>query len=298
MGAPHMHNIRKNKILSLLMVIGGNILYTLSVKLFLLPANLMSCGTTGIALVVNHLTDIPVSAFILVFNIAMLCVGWVVLGRQFAMTTVLSSLMYPITLEILNRILGDVVVTDNMLLNVLFAGMGLGISLGIVMRGGASTGGMDIPPLVLKKFFRIPVSASLWVFDFCIMLAQMAYHPLEDLLYGVLLLIVISIALNKILLLGTSRTEVKIVSEKATEIRDAILSRVDRGVTLLHGEGGYLQRQTEVIMSIVSNYEVTKIQQVARDIDPDCFMIISQVTEVWGRGFSYAKRADSSESEK
>ena len=76
------------------------------------------------------------------------------------------------------------------------------------------------------------------------------------------------------------------------------MSRVDRGVTLLHGEGGYLQRQTEVIMSIVSNYEVTKIQQVARDIDPDCFMIISQVTEVWGRGFSYAKRADSSESEK
>ena len=132
-----MHNIRKNKILSLLMVIGGNILYTLSVKLFLLPANLMSCGTTGIALVVNHLTDIPVSGFILVFNIAMLCVGWVVLGRQFAMTTVLSSLMYPITLEILNRVLGDVVVTDNMLLNVLFAGMGLGISLGIVMRGGA-----------------------------------------------------------------------------------------------------------------------------------------------------------------
>ena len=293
-----MLNNRKSKLLSLLMVIGGNILYTLSVKLFLLPANLMSCGTTGIALVVNHLTNIPMSTFILVFNIIMLCVGWAMLGRQFAMTTVLSSLMYPITLEILNRVLGDVVITDNMLLNVLFAGMGLGTSLGIVMRGGASTGGMDIPPLVLKKFFRIPVSASLGAFDFCILLAQMAFHPLEDLLYGILLLIVISISLNKILLLGTSRTEVKIVSEKATAIRDAILSRVDRGVTLLHGEGGYLQRQTEVILSIVSNYEVTKIQQVARDIDPDCFMVISQVTEVWGRGFSYSKRADSSETKK
>ena len=290
-----MFNNRNNRLLSLLLVICGNILYTFSVKLFLLPANLMSCGTTGIALVVNHLTDIPMSGFILVFNVIMLCAGWAVLGRQFAMTTVLSSLMYPITLEILNRVLGDVVITENILLNVLFAGMGLGISLGIVMRGGASTGGMDIPPLILKKFFRIPVSASLGAFDFCILLAQMAFHPLEDLLYGVLLLIVISIALNKILLLGTSRTEVKIVSEKAAEIRDAILSRVDRGVTLLHGEGGYLHRQTEVIMSIVSNYEVAKIQQVARDIDPDCFMIISQVTEVWGRGFSYGKRSDSSE---
>lgn len=282
---------RTRKLISLLLVIAGNLLYTLTIKLFLLPANLMSCGTTGIALTVNHLTGIPVSGFILVFNVVMLCVGWAFLGRQFAMTTILSSLMYPITLEVLNRVLGDVAVTENILLNVIFAGMGLGISLGTVMRGGASTGGMDIPPLILKQYLGIPVSASLYSFDFCILLAQMAYHPAEDLLYGILLLIVISVSLNKVLLFGTSRTEVRIVSDKSLEIRDAILSRVDRGVTLLHGEGGYLHKQTEVILSIVSNYEVAKIQQLARQIDPDCFMVISQVTEVWGRGFSYGKRA-------
>ena len=287
--------LQKNRLLSLMQVLIGNIIYALTVKLFLLPANLISCGTTGIALVVEHLTKIPMSLFILIFNIVMLLVGWAVLGRKFAMTTILSSLFYPIALEVLNRVLGDVQVTENILLNVLFAGMGLGLSLGMVIRGGASTGGMDIPPLILNKLFHVPVSASLWVFDFCIMLSQMAFHPLEDLLYGGLLLIVISITLNKVMLLGTSRTEVKIISEKSLEIRDGILSQVDRGCTLLHGEGGYRQQQTEVILSIVSNHELPKIERLARGIDPACFIIVSRVTEVWGRGFSYDKQTDTPE---
>ena len=283
---------RYKRLLSLAMVIVGNCIYALSVKLFVLPANLISCGTTGIALVVNQLMHIPISEFIFVFNILMLALGWWVLGKQFAMTTVLSSLFYPIALEVLNRTLGDIRITDNQILNLLFAGMGLGVSLGVVIRAGASTGGMDIPPLILKKLFRIPVSASLWVFDFCIMLCQMTFHPLEDLLYGVLLLIVISVSLNKIMLLGTSKTEVRIISEKSDAIRQGILSQVDRGCTILHGQGGYRSKDTEVIMSIISNHELPRIERLARDIDPNCFMIISRVTEVWGRGFSYGKRQE------
>ena len=277
------------------MVLVGNVLYAFSVKFFVLQANLISCGTTGLALVVQELTGIPVSWFVFFFNIAMLCLGWAVLGREFAMTTVISSLMYPVLLEVLNRTLGDVKLTDDMLLTVLFAGLGLGLSLGIVLRAGASTGGMDIPPLILKKYFRIPVSASLWVFDLTIMLCQMFFHTGEDLLYGIMLLIIISLTLNKVMLLGTSRTEVKIVSDRAHEIRDQILGRVDRGVTLLHGEGGYLREPKEVILSIVSNHELPKIERLARTIDPNCFMIISQVTEVWGRGFSYSKLGEQTE---
>lgn len=278
------------KLVNLLLVLVGNVIYAFSVKLFVLPANLMSCGTTGIALVMNHIFGLPLSEFIFVFNLVMLALGWWVLGRSFAMTTVISSLFYPIALEVLNRTLGDVVITEDVLLNVLFAGMGLGLALGIVLRAGASTGGMDIPPLILKKKLQIPVSVSLWAFDFAILVSQMMFHPLEDLLHGVLLIIVISIALNKVMLLGTSKTEVKIVSQEADKIRDAILSRVDRGVTMLQGRGGYLQEDTEVILSVVSNHELPKIETLARDIDPNCFMIISRVTEVWGRGFSYGKK--------
>lgn len=280
----------KNRIFSFALVVFGNLLYALSVKLFLLPANLISCGTTGIALAVNHLTGLSIPVFLFGFNLAMLGLGWWLLGRQFALTTVFSSFFYPIALDVLNRALGDIQITQDILLNVLFSGLGLGLSLGTVMRGGASTGGMDIPPLILKKYLRIPVSASLWAFDFCIMLAQMLFHTLEDLLYGVLLLMVLSFALNRVLLLGTSKTEVKIVSPQAPVIRDAILSKIDRGVTMLHGEGGYLHTSTEIILSVVSNHEMPKIERLARDIDPDCFMIVSRVTEVWGRGFSRGKQ--------
>ncbi len=286
------------KLLSLLMVLLGNALYALSVKLFVLPANLMSCGTTGIGLVVQELTKFPLTAFIFFFNVVMLIAGWIILGRQFAMTTVLSSVLYPLLLEIANRVLGDVVITENTLLNVIFASLGLGLSLGIVIRAGASTGGMDIPPLILKRLFRIPVSLSLSAFDILILLCQTTFHPLEDLLYGILQVLIISFVLNKVLLLGTSKTEVKIVSEKSAQIRDAILSEVDRGVTVLHGEGGYLHTPTEVLLSVVSNHELPKIEQLARAIDPSCFIIISQVTEVWGRGFSYGKRNEIPEKSK
>lgn len=286
------YNMKNNRLLSMLMVLVGNVIYALAVKLFLLPANLISCGTTGMALVVNHLTGMPMSWFIFAFNMVMLAFGWWILGKQFAMTTVLSSLFYPIALEVLNYLLGDVCITEDILLNTLFAGLGVGGALGIVIRAGASTGGMDIPPLVLKKLFHIPVSVSLWTFDFCIMLTQMMFHKAEDLLYGILLLFVISFALNKLLLLGTSRTEVKIVSQQAVQIRDAILSRIDRGVTMLHAEGGYLHTPTEVILSVVSNSEMPKIEQLARSIDPDCFMIVTRVTEVWGRGFTNSKKYD------
>jgi len=280
----------RSRLFALALVLVGNLIYAFTVKLFVIPANLISCGTNGLAFTFKHLLNVPMTLFILVFNLAMLAAGWLVLGRKFAMSTVISSLLYPALLEVLNRTLGDVQITDQLLLNVLFAGMGLGLSLGLVLRGGASTGGMDIPPLILKHFFRIPVSASLWVFDFSIMMTQMMFHTLEDLLYGILLLITISVTLNKVMLLGTSRTEVKIISTQSDAIRKAILSQVDRGVTLLHGAGGYLQKNTEVVLSVVSNHELPKIERLARNIDPNCFMIVSRVTEVWGRGFTYGKQ--------
>lgn len=279
-----------NRLLSLVLVLVGNICFAFSVKLFILPAKLISCGTTGIGMVVEHMTDIPMSTFILIFNIVMLSIGWAVLGRSFAMTTIFSSIFYPVMLELLNRTMGDFLITENQLLQTVFGGICMGGSLGMVIRGGASTGGMDIPPLIINKFFRIPVSATLWVFDLIIMLCQLSFHPLEDLLYGVLLILSVSFALNKVMLFGTSRTEIKIISDHSEAIRQAILKEVDRGCTLLHGTGGYSDNEVNVILSVVSNHELPKIERVARQIDPGCFVIISRVSEVWGRGFTTAKR--------
>lgn len=196
-----MNLIKKHfsSISSLILVVLANALYALAVKLFILPSGMMSSGTTGIALIVEHLTGLAVPTFVLGFNIVMLVIGLIFLGRKFAMTTVLSSLLYPLFLRMWNMLLGDPLLTENMLLNALFAGMLLAVALGIVMRCGASTGGMDIPPLILQKYFHIPVSVSLYAFDFIIILSQAFYHTAEDVLYGVLLILVTSIVLDKLL---------------------------------------------------------------------------------------------------
>lgn len=275
---------------SIIPVVIGNIIYALVVKLFILPTNLMSSGTTGIALLANHFLGIPVSFFILIFNVCMLILGLIVLGKKFAMTTIISTLMYPIALEFFNQILGEFVITNNELLNTIFAGLGIGLALGIVLRSGASTGGMDIPPLVLNHFFRIPVSVSLYVFDFIILSSQALYNPLERLLYGIILILLTSIVLDKVMLMGTTKTEVKIISLQFEKIAEEILAEMDRGVTLLNAKGGYLKNEQSVVLSVVSNRELPKIEKLVRNIDPDAFMIVSRVSEVWGRGFSTKKK--------
>ena len=277
-------------IYNLLLVVLGNATYALAVKLFILPNDLMTGGTTGIALVINHyFNGVSISAFVLGFNILMLLVGLALLGKKFVFSTIVSSIAYPLALELFDRLFGNVVLTEDMLLNTIFAGLGIGVGLGIVIRNGASTGGMDIPPLVLNRYFKIPVSVSLYVFDMCILLGQAVYNPLEGILYGILLILVYSVVLDKLMLMGTTRTEVKVVSGHAEEIRKAILSEVDRGVTLLYGESGYLQQDTQVILSIVSNRELPQVEKLIHSIDPESFMIISRVSEVRGRGFSMSK---------
>ena len=270
-------------------VILGNVFYAFVIKLFLLPGNLMTGGTTGIGLVVKHFTGTSISGFVLVFNIVMLIVGWTLLGKKFALTTVISSFTYPIALEAANHIFGDLVITTDPMLNTIFAGLGIGIGLGIVIRTGASTGGMDIPPLVLNKYFRIPVSVSLNVFDMLILVLQIVYNPPERVLYGVLLVMIYTTVLDKVLMMGNTKTEVKVISSQVEEIRQVILAQVDRGVTMLYGEGGYRQEQTQIVLSIVSNRELPQVEKLIRHIDPEAFMIVSRVTEVRGRGFSLSK---------
>lgn len=272
-----------------LLVIAGNFLYALTVKLFLLPSSLVTGGTTGIALTIQHFFQIPVTQFVLLFNVVMLAAGYFVLGKAFAATTLASTFLYPFALELFDRLLGDYVITSDLLLCTLFSGLGIGAALGIVIRAGASTGGMDIPPLILQKTAHIPVSVSMYAFDVCILLAQALFRPVENILYGIVLVLIYTVVLDKMLLMGTTRTEVKIISDKSSEIKDAILAQIDRGVTMLDGEGGYLHNKTQIVLSIISNRELPRVEKLIRSIDPESFLIVSRVKEVSGRGFSMRK---------
>ena len=276
--------------LSAAIVAAGNLLYALTVKLFVLPTGLVMGGTTGLGLTANYLTGVPISAFVLAFNMVMLLLGLCVLGRRFAATTLLSSFIYPLALELWQRLLGDYVLTEDVILCTLFAGLGVGVSLGIVIRAGASTGGMDIPPLILNRLFRAPVSVCMYFFDVCILLSQGLFQSPEKLLYGVVLVMIYTMVLDKMLLMGTSRIEIKVVSEKSEEIRQAILQDLNRGVTLIQTESGYLRQNTQLVLSVLSSRELPKAEKLIHQIDPECFLMVSRISEVKGRGFSMQKK--------
>ena len=280
----------KKWLLSAAIVTAGNLLYALTVKLFVLPTGLVMGGTTGLGLTANYLTGVPISAFVLAFNMVMLLLGLCVLGRRFAATTLLSSFIYPLALEFWQRLLGDYVLTKDVMLCTLFAGLGVGVSLGLVIRAGASTGGMDIPPLILNRLFRAPVSVCMYFFDVCILLSQGLFQSPEKLLYGVVLVMIYTIVLDKMLLMGTSRIEIKVVSEKSEEIRQAILQDLNRGVTLIQTESGYLRQNAQLVLSVLSSRELPKAEKLIHQIDPECFLMVSRISEVKGRGFSMQKK--------
>ena len=282
--------ILKKWMLSAAIVAAGNLLYALTVKLFVLPTGLVMGGTTGLGLTANYLTGVPISAFVLAFNMVMLLLGLCVLGRRFAATTLLSSFMYPLALEFWQRLLGDYMLTEDVMLCTLFAGLGVGASLGLVIRAGASTGGMDIPPLILNRLFRAPVSVCMYFFDVCILLSQGLFQSPEKLLYGVVLVMIYTMVLDKMLLMGTSRIEIKVISEKSEEIRQAILQDLNRGVTLIQTESGYLRQNTQLVLSVLSSRELPKAEKLIHQIDPECFLMVSRISEVKGRGFSMQKK--------
>lgn len=271
-------------------VLLGNILYALTVKFFLVPGNLVMAGATGISLAVHHVTGFSMSLFLLGFNILALIIGRIALGRSFLLTTIVSSLSYPIALEIFNRIFAGYTLTDDIMLNTIFSGIGIGVSLGIVLRAGSSTGGMDVAPLILNKFCHVPVSIGMYGFDIVVLLAQATMHTAEEMLYGILLICIYTVILDKVLLLGNNKTEIKVISKHYREICDAILDEADRGVTLLSCEGGYLHEQMQMVFSVVSRRELPKVEKLILGIDPDCFLVVTKVSQVSGFGFTKNKR--------
>lgn len=276
--------------IGIIMILFGNALMAFGIVEFILPNDLMTGGTTGLSLIVEHYTGVSISVFVFGFNIVMFLAGLFILGKKFAVTTLLSTFFYPAALAFFQRILTEGSITDDRLLASLFAGLIIGAALGIVIRAGASTGGMDIPPLILNKKFGLSVSVMLYFFDFIILLGQLLFSDKETVLYGIILVMTYTIVLDKVLVFGRAQTQVKIISKKVDEINEAIHSRMDRGSTLIHTSTGYLKKEQDMIMTVISNRQLAQLNQIVTEIDPKAFMIIAKVNEVSGRGFSFPKK--------
>ena len=267
----------------------GNTVYALGIVMFVLPSGLITGGTTGLALTAEHFLHIPVSVFVFLMNLCMFLLGAAVLGMKFALTTLVSSFYYPIILGILQKIPALSDLTREPMLAAVCGGLMIGFGIGSGIRVGASTGGMDIPPLILKKKFGLPVSVMLYVFDVTILILQMFFSEKEQILYGILLVMIYTVVLDKVLLIGTSQTQVKIISRKYMEINEKIIHELDRGSTLIHATTGFMKQEQPMVMTVISNRELGTLNRLVMETDPQAFMIVGNVNEVKGRGFTQEK---------
>ena len=283
------NRILLKNLLHLALILLGNAIYALAVTMFILPAGLITGGTTGLALFFFHQFGLPVTVFVSVFNVAAFLLGLWILGKKFALTTLVSTFFYPFILGVFQKIPALTQMTDDRLLCAVYAGLMIGLSIGIVIRAGASTGGMDIPPLVLNKKLGLSVSATMYVFDFTILLLQILFSDKEQVLYGILLVMIYTLVLDKVLLMGQSRTQVKIISQKYEQINEQIIRRLDRGSTLIQAQTGYCRAELPMILSVISNRELPLLTRLVNEIDPAAFLVVSAVKEVRGRGFSLSK---------
>ena len=270
-------------------VLLGNTIYAFGVLLFVVPNGLITGGSTGLGIAANHLFGIPIPAFISIFNGLMFFIGLYFLGKRFAFSTLISTFYFPFILGVLENTIGYTKLTSDPLVAALFGGVLIGTAIGIVVRCHASTGGMDIPPLILNKKIAIPVSVSMYVFDFIILLAQVFYTNTELVFYGIILVATYTIVLDKVLLLGKSQTEVQIISKEYEKISELIRNEMDRGTTLIDATSGYLKNEYPIVMSVISNRELPKLNNLVNEVDDHAFMIVNKVNEVRGRGFTFKK---------
>lgn len=267
-------------------VLLGNVILALAVAGFALPHNMIMGGATGIGITVSHYTGIDISILILILNVLLFGLGAVFLGKKFALTTIISSISYPIFLSMFRAIplIGNL--TENRLLASIYAGLLLGLGIGIVIKMGASTGGTDIVALVINKQFHFPLAVCMYAVDFIVLLSQIAFSDTEGVLYGILLTLLSSIVLNRVVLAGEAQIQLLIVSEKYKEIKDLLLTTMDVGVTLLNMETGYGEVSQQAILCIISNRKLYAINDAIQKVDDKAFITITQINEVRGRGFS------------
>lgn len=272
-------------------VVAGNAVLAFTVAAFTVPHGIIMGGATGLGLTLAHYLPFDLSAIIFVVNVCLFVLGALTLGKKFALATIASTFIYPTFLSIIRTIPGIENVTDNMMLATIYGGTLLGIGIGMIVRVGSSTGGTDIIALCCHKWFHMPVAVLMYIIDFAVLGAQLMFSDSEQIMYGILMLVLDTVVLNRVMLLGQSQIQLFVVSDKYEEIRQRMLMELDAGVTMVHIETGYGKAQQKAVMCVIPNRKLYSVKEMIQGIDEKAFITISQINEVRGRGFTMEKVA-------
>ncbi len=286
---------KKELIRNLLMVVLGSALFALGFDLFLEPAGINCGGVSGIAMLIVYATKskwLTVGILSAVINIPLFFFGYRQIGKYFFFGSMLGMAVSSVCFDLFARILPIPVVDP--LVACIFGGIMIGGGLGIVFIGGASTGGVDIVARLLKlKFRNFPIGKILLAMDLCTAVATgIVYREFNNTLYSAITLFLSSVVLDKVVY-GLDYAKVAlIISDKYEEIAVAIDSQLDRGVTLLQGQGFYKRSDKYVLLSAVKRKQLAQLKELVMTIDPNAFIILQDAHQVLGDGF---KRYDRNE---
>ena len=279
----------------------GVALVALSFSFFLDPYNLIIGGCTGIAIMLEKYMDSSLT--ILIVNVFLLLLGLILMGKSYFLKVLYGSLIFPFFTWIFNmlydvlRNLNDganLVDQSNMLLITLFSALIMGLGIGIAVKHGGNTGGTEIAQNIVYKYFRIPYSVSLFMFDGTIVFLGFLFVRngegnlrYDFLLYAIVFIYLCGLVMDQIIFRGFNKRAVNIISEKNDEIKDRILNDFDRGVTILNAIGGYTGEQRTSLVCVLSSNEFYKLKQIINEIDPKAFYYVVRANEVGGEGFTY-----------
>ena len=275
----------KNIIINAVYVLIGVVLITISINSFFLKLKIAPGGVSGLATVIHYLTNISVGTIVFVLNIPLFIAGFLAFGKRFSLKTLAATFLLSFLLD---NTLFLPQITDDMLLASIFGGIIMGCGMAFVFKGGATTGGTDIAAKVVNKYFpSFNISEQLFFIDgLVVVFAMIVFKDFDIGLYSIIT-IWLSAKVIDIVFEGVGFAKAMfIISNNGEEIGNRIIEEVGRGVTGLNGEGLYLKNEKKVLLTVVNRMQIPVIKRIAKEIDKNAFVIITDVREALGEGFN------------
>jgi len=267
-------------------VLAGALVQAFAMRLFLIPAQLVSGGVSGTAQLINSYTGWPIGLMVLAGNIPLFIIGWRHLGGpRFALRTALSVVAFSLFTDLLSFFLPKNGVVDDLVLNCLYGAVLLGVGLGLVYRGKGTSGGSDILGRILNEKTGISISQAYLITDSLVILASGLVFAWENALYALAVTYVSGLAAEMVLEGSDIFRTALIITCCPQEVADKIMSEMERGVTILSGTGAYTQTDRPVLYCVITRPEVSQIKAIVKEADPKAFMVIGQAHEALGEGF-------------
>jgi uncharacterized membrane-anchored protein YitT (DUF2179 family) len=273
------------------LLLAGVALQALSLRLFLVPAQLATGGVSGLSQIINFYTGLPIGMLVLAGNIPLFLLGWRYLGgRRFAFRTAFAVLVYSLLVDLLVLILPSGGLTSDLVLNALYGGLMSGIGYGLVYRGRGTSGGSDILARILNHRRGIPMSQSYLITDALVIFLAGLSFSWENALYALVMLYVSGITAEAVSEGSNVVRTGLIVTTRPEAVAGLIMAQLERGVTVLSGKGAYTGEDRFVLYCVISRSEVAQLKTLVNEADPGAFMVIGQAHEALGEGFRPLER--------